>query len=127
MSDTVRMGCTPDGTRPAWVWPKAKLKRGVRKAERSRAGHVARCGGPCAHFMMLTMVYGGRQAVCRMVEVMGAAVPLCRDPAPGKDGWSGRTITTKPPECGKAGGPARAAGLGLNNPAGGVVRLHFGY
>lgn len=58
---------------------------------------------------------------------MGAAVPLCRDPAPGKDGWSGRTITTKPPECGKAGGPPRAAGLGLNNPAGGVVRLHFGY
>ena len=77
--------------------------------------------------MLLAMVYGGRQAVCRMVEVMGAAVPLCRDPAPGKDGWSGRTIHPKPPECAKVGGPARAAGLGLNNPAGGVVRLHFGY
>mgnify|MGYP003306506081 CR=1 FL=1 len=53
-------------------------------------------------------------AICRMVVLMGATLPICTTAAPGKDGWSG-----------KAGGPSRAAGLGLNNPDSSLEQLHI--
>ena len=75
---------------------------------------------------MQGMMYGEMQAICRMMEVMGAYVPPCSNPAPGKGGWSDRTICTKPPERDKVDGPGRAADLGLNNPAGGLARVQEG-
>lgn len=64
-------------------------------------------------------------AICRMVVLMGATLPICTTAAPGKDGWSGRTMRTDVARCDKAGGPSRAAGLGLNNPDSGLEQLHI--
>ena len=61
-----------------------------------------------------------------MVVLMGDALAICTMVAPGKDGWSGRTMRTDVAGCDKAGGPSRAAGLGLNNPDSGHEQLHIG-